>query len=111
MDLIDGHTRVQRDRLAFIDLRARFTGEVRRQDLVSRFGIQVAAATRDLALYRDIAPLNLQYDSKGKVYVKSDQFRPIFNFSPDRVLTWLSQGFGDGEPLRLKPFLPTETSG
>lgn len=42
----------QRDRLAFVELRVRFIGEIRRQDLVSRFGIQSAAATRDLALWR-----------------------------------------------------------
>ncbi|MDG4065097.1 WYL domain-containing protein, partial [Pseudomonas aeruginosa] len=43
-------TQPQRDRLAFVELRIRFIGEIRRQDLVSRFGIQSAAATRDLAL-------------------------------------------------------------
>ena len=41
-------TQPQRDRLAFVELRVRFVGEIRRQDLVSRFGIQSAAATRDL---------------------------------------------------------------
>ena len=45
-------TQSQRDRLAFIELRVRFVGEIRRQDLVARFGIQSAAATRDLALYK-----------------------------------------------------------
>ena len=43
-------TQTQRDRLAFIEMMVRFLGEIRRQDLVSRFGIQSAAATRDLAL-------------------------------------------------------------
>ena len=59
-------TQPQRDRLAFVELRVRFIGEIRRQDLVSRFGIQSAAATRDLALYKDLAPGNIDYDSKGK---------------------------------------------
>ena len=44
-------TQPQRDRLAFVKLRVRFIGEIRRQDLVTRFGIQSAAASRDLALY------------------------------------------------------------
>ena len=43
-------TQPQRDRLAFVELRVRFIGEIRRQDLVARFGIQSAAASRDLAL-------------------------------------------------------------
>lgn len=96
-------TQPQRDRLAFIELRLRFIGEVRRQDLVTRFGIQVAAATRDIALYKEVAPRNIDYDPKGKLYVRGDWFIPAFDFSVERVLTWLSQGFGDSEPLRIKP--------
>lgn len=102
-------TQTQRDRLAFIELRLRFLGEIRRQDLVTRFGIQAAAATRDIGQYKDIAPRNLDYDTKGKVYVRSDWFRPVFEFAPERVLTWLSHGFGDGEPLRFKALVPCES--
>lgn len=101
-------TQHQRDRLAFIELRVRFVGEIRRQDLVARFGIQAAAATRDIAQYKDIAPRNLDYDTKGKVYVRGKWFRPAFEFPVERVLTWLSQGYGDGEPLRLKSFVSCE---
>lgn len=104
-------TQTQRDRLAFIELRLRFLGDIRRQDLVARFGIQAAAATRDIGQYKDIAPRNLDYDTKGKVYVRSDWFRPVFEFSAERVLTWLSHGFGDGEPLRLKALVPCESPG
>lgn len=70
-----------------------------------RFGIQTAAATRDLALYKELAPNNIEYDQKGKSYVTGSDFRPIFNFPHDRVLAWLSQGFGDGEPSRIKPWI------
>jgi predicted DNA-binding transcriptional regulator YafY len=101
-------TQHQRDRLAFIELRVRFVGEIRRQDLVARFGIQAAAATRDIAQYKEIAPRNLDYDTKGKVYVRGKWFRPAFEFPVERVLTWLSQGYGDGEPLRLKSFVSCE---
>ena len=104
-------TQSQRDRLAFIDLRVRFTGEIRRQDLSTRFGIQAAAATRDIAQYKDIAPRNLNYDPRGKVYARGEWFRPVFDFPVERVLTWLGQGFGDGEPLRFKPLVPCEDAG
>eukprot|EP01035_Chromulina_nebulosa_P062805 gene62805-85892_t len=57
-------TQPQRDRLAFVELRVRFIGEIRRQDLVTRFGIQSAAASRDLALYKELAPGNIDYDPK-----------------------------------------------
>lgn len=101
-------TQPQRDRMAFTELRLRFLGEIRRQDLVSRFGIQSAAATRDLALYKELAPGNIGYDSKGKSYVVGIGFSPLFDFVAERVLTWLSQGFGDGEPMLLKPWVSNE---
>lgn len=103
-------TQPQRDRLSFVELRVRFIGDIRRQDLVSRFGIQSAAATRDLALYKDLAPNNIDYDSKGKSYVIGSAFSPIFDFPPERVLTWLSQGFGDGEPILISPWISCEIS-
>lgn len=101
-DRLPEMTQAQRDRLAFVELRLRFVGEIRRQDLVARFDIQAAAATRDIAQYKELAPRNLEYDTKGKVYVRASWFRPLFDFSAERVLTWLSQGYGDGEPIRWK---------
>ena len=103
-------TQPQRDRLAFIELRVRFLGEVRRQDLFTRFSIQAAAATRDLATYKELMPGNIDYDSKSKVYVRAELFRPLFDFSPARVLTWLTQGYGDNEPMRHRPLIPTEAA-
>jgi hypothetical protein len=102
-------TQPQRDRLAFVELRVRFIGEIRRQDLVTRFGIQSAAASRDLALYKELAPGNIDYDSKGKSYILGPDFRPVFDFPPERVLSWLTQGFGDGEPMRLKAWVASES--
>lgn len=105
---IESLTQPQRDRLAFVELRVHFLGEIRRHDLVTRFGIQSAAASRDLALYKELAPGNLDYDAKGKSYVPGASFRPLFNFRPERLLSWLTQGFGDGEPMRLDPWVPCE---
>ena len=98
-------TQPQRDRLAFVELRVRFVGDIRRQDLVSRFGIQSAAATRDLALYKGLAPKNIDYDPKAKAYVIGADFRSVFDFPAERVLAWLSQAFGDGEPTTIKPWI------
>jgi hypothetical protein len=99
----------QRDRLAFIELRVRFVGEIRRQDLVERFSIQSAAATRDLALYRELAPGNIDYDPKGKTYVLGADFHALFNYPAERVMSWLTQAFGDGEPMQLKTWVASET--
>lgn len=102
-------TQPQRDRLAFVELRLRFIGEIRRQDLVTRFGIRSAAASRDLALYKELAPGNIDYDSKAKSYVLAPGFQPVFEFPPERVLSWLTQGFGDGEPMRLNAWVVSES--
>ena len=98
----------QRGRLALIELRLRFIGEIRRQDLASRFGIKSAAATRDLALYKELAPDNIIYDSKSKTYITGSAFHPAFEFPPERVLSWLSQGFGDRQPGRLKSWIASD---
>jgi predicted DNA-binding transcriptional regulator YafY len=109
-DEISDLTQPQRDRLAFIELRLRFLGDIRRQDLVTRFGIQSAAATRDIAQYKDLAPRNISYDTKTKTYLRADWFRPLFDFASERVMTWISQGYGDGEPIRWKPIVSCEGS-
>lgn len=102
-------TQPQRDRLAFLELSVRFIGEVRRQDLVSRFGIRTAAASRDMALYKELSSGNIQYDPKAKSYVLGDDFQPVFDFTPEQVLSWLSRGFGDGEPKALKARVTTDS--
>lgn len=89
----------QRDRLAYIEQRLWFVGDMRRQDLVERFGVQSAAATRDFSLYRELAPGNMAYDSRTKIYLLGVDFKPLFDYSPERILTWLGEGFGDGEPI------------
>ncbi|MES2103650.1 MAG: WYL domain-containing protein [Pseudomonadota bacterium] len=101
----------QRERLAFLELRAFFTGELKRGDIESRFGIKPAAASRDLSIYREIAPSNLDYDHTGRRYRPAIDFKPVFEFHSERVLAWLLQGFGDGLELGLKQAAPCEGPG
>ena len=42
--------------------------------------------------------------------MRADWFRPVFDFAASRVLTWLSQGFGDGEPMRVRQLVACEGS-
>lgn len=104
-------SQTQRERLAFLELRAFFTGELRRGDIESRFGVKPAAASRDLSSYRDIAPDNLDYDDASRCYRPSATFKPVFEFSTERVLAWLLQGFGDGLDLKLRQIAPCEGPG
>jgi hypothetical protein len=102
-------SQAQRERLAHLELRLFFTGELRRADIESRFGVKPAAASRDISLYRELAPRNLQYDLTQKVYVATPDFAPVFEMRPDRVLSWLAHGFGDGLELGLKQQAPFDS--
>lgn len=104
-------SQTQRERLAFLELRAFFTGELRRGDIEARFGVKPAAASRDLSLYREIAPKNLDYDPAGRCYRPTEAFKPVHEFHPERVLAWLLEGFGDGLELGLKQAAPCEGPG
>lgn len=104
-------SQTQRERLAFLEMRAYFTGELRRADIEARFGIKPAASSRDIGVYREIAPENLDYDKVGRCYRPSAVFRPLFEFQSERVLAWLLHGFGDGLDLGLKQTTPCEGPG
>lgn len=98
----------QLERLAFIEFRLWFLGDVRRPDLIDRFDIAPAVATRDLAAYRDFAPENIDFNGSKKVYVPTANFNPIFDHEPNRVLSALSRGFGEGLGKASSGFIPSE---
>ncbi len=86
----------QQERLAYIDFRLYFLGAVSRPDISARFAVAPAAATRDLARYRALAPANILFDARTKTYLIGDSFKPVFEHPIERVLSALSMGFGDG---------------
>ena len=106
---VENLSQAQRERLAYIDFRLYFFGEIGRPDLTSRFGVAPAGATRDLALYREIAPKNIEFDGSSKVYRIGKQFQPIFDHAPQRVLSSLALGFGEGVNGVSQPLLPCES--
>ena len=106
--LLDRLPQAQRERLAYIDFRLYFLGELRRIDVADRFGTGPAAATRDIAQYRDMAPSNLELDNSDKIYRPTEQFVPLFEHAPQRVLTALSRGFGEGIGEELRPMVRCE---
>jgi len=106
--LLAGLPRAQRERLSHIDFKLYFLGQLRRADVVDRFETGPAGATRDIALYRDIAPENMEFDGTTKTYRPSETFVPLFEHGPQRVLTALSQGFGEGIGDQLQPMIRCE---
>lgn len=106
---VENLSHAQRERLAYIDFRLYFLGEVGRPDLAGRFGVAPAGATRDLALYREMAPQNIEFDGSSKIYRIGKEFVPIFEHAPERVLSALALGFGDGVNGESHPLLPCES--
>ena len=106
---VESLSHAQRERLAYIDFRLYFFGEIGRPDLAGRFGVAPAGATRDIALYREIAPQNIEFDGSSKVYRIGKQFLPIFEHAPQRVLSSLALGFGEGLSGLSQPLLPCES--
>lgn len=106
---VESLSHAQRERLAYIDFRLYFFGEIGRPDLIERFGVAPAGATRDLALYREIAPQNITFDGSNKIYRIGQAFAPLFDHASQRVLSALALGFGDGVNNAMQPLLPCES--
>ncbi len=68
-------------RLAFIEERLFWLGEVNRADLVRRFGVSMSQASADIARYLARRPA-IAYDKSAKRYVARDAFRPVLG-APD----------------------------
>lgn len=105
---LDELSQKQRDRLAYIEFRLWFLGDVSRKDLMERFEIAPAVATRDFTAYREVAPQNIDFEGRRKIYVTGGSFEPIFEHSPERVLSAISRGFGDGVDRREGSYVPCE---
>lgn len=93
----------QRQRLAYIEFKVWFHGEVARRHVLEQFEVATAAGTRDLALYKELAPGNVVYERKVYQYLPS--FRPLFRHEVSSVLAALTTGFGAGNRLTSGDFL------
>ena len=86
----------QKQRLAFIDFLLMFKGSFSRVDLTTKFEMGMANATRDIALYKELAPSNCEFDNTVKLYFQTKQFKPIFEYEPRKTLAKLANNISDG---------------
>ena len=81
-----------RQRLQFIEIMAYYTGTISRSMLARAYGISDPAATKDLKLYNDLAPDNLEYNPSLFSFVPAAGFDEVFaNLSPRAVLPMFAQ--------------------
>lgn len=100
---LDSLSHSQQQRLAFIDFNLQYFGHIGRQDIINRFATGLAASTRDFSLYKELAPQNMVLNHGSKQYLRTSSFTPIFSHQTQAILTSLSQGFGDGLSVGVKP--------
>ena len=84
-------------RLQWMDDRLWWVGSLNRSDLVLRFGISPPQATNDFSLYQNLAPTNIKYDPKKKLYVCGNDFVPLF---PKNHEQWLKNSMAEDEALQ-----------
>ncbi len=68
----------QERRLEFIEYRLCWNNQINRSDLVNFFGISIPQASLDISRYIEMAPANLTYDRRAKVYLKTVKFKPVY---------------------------------
>lgn len=86
----------QKQRLTYIDFKLYFTGVMTRSEIVAHFELGMAAATRDIKLYKDLAPHNIEYNNVEKKYYITTKFKPLFKHDAKRTLVKLANQISDG---------------
>ena len=76
-------------RLEFVEFRLFWEGSINRADLVETFGVSVPQASKDLTLYQERAPGNMEYDTRAKRYVAAEKF--VLRFLEPDPYIYLSQ--------------------
>jgi len=76
-------------RLEEIENRLFWSGQLRRSDLIEKFGISPQQASADIAHYQKLAPDNAVFNRSGKYYEPASKFAPEF-ISPslDGYVEW-----------------------
>lgn len=98
----------QRERLTYLEFCLYFLGEFRRADLMARFSIASAVATRDIGQYKLLAEQNLELHQSSKAYRITKQFTPVFEHRLEQVMGALMQGEGYGVEGSGEAMLPCE---
>lgn len=106
---LEDQSQPQQERLFYLEFRLYFLGHANRSDLQRRFGLKESSASRDIALYKKLAPDNVVYDYGIKSYIPQDTFEPLFSYTAAQVLTALTYGFGDDYAGPKFPEIATES--
>lgn len=76
-------------RLEFIEFRLFWEGSINRADIRECFGVSIPQASKDLTLYQERAPGNMEYDPRTKRYVAAEKF--VLRFLQPDPYVYLTQ--------------------
>ena len=80
----------QLERLRYIEFCLKFLGAFSRSDLIDKFNIGTAAASRDISLYKEKAPQNFSHSSNSKNFALDKSWESLFEFRSSEVLNLLT---------------------
>ena len=98
----------QKQRLAYIDFTLYFTGMMTRSEIVQHFELGLAAATRDINLYKSLKPHNMRYDNALKKYFIAPEFTPLFAHDAHKTLIKLAHQISNGSDAIGEVEFPVE---
>ncbi|MFC0859298.1 WYL domain-containing protein [Pasteurella multocida] len=99
----------QAERLAFIDIRLSYLGEISRSDIMEEFRIAQAAASKDLSEYRALQEGKVDIDPQSKrTIIKLENFQPLFEISGQNALSILANGFNRNYLIKAPSVIPVE---
>lgn len=76
-------------RLEFIEFRLFWEGSINRADIKDCFAVSTPQASKDLMLYQERAPGNMEYDTRAKRYVAAEKF--VLRFLDPDPYVYLTQ--------------------
>lgn len=99
----------QVERLAFIDYRVYYLGDISRQDIGDEFKITDSAASGDLKLYKELRPDNTFIDGKTKKNsLKLETYKPLIKIQPSIALDFLVNGFSRSALIKRKSIVDSD---
>ncbi|MBL4832704.1 MAG: WYL domain-containing protein [Pseudomonas sp.] len=80
----------QIERLRYIEFCLKFLGAFSRSDLIEKFSVGTAAASRDISVYKENAPQNICPSSNSKNYIYSETWNSLFKFDSSEIMNLLT---------------------
>lgn len=84
------------ERMAHIEFMLVFAGSISVDSVTTRFRVSTKLASDDLKRYQRVGPGNIKVANEPGHWARTDTFKPVFQGVALRLLSTLTQGFGDG---------------